>query len=97
VKRLNHLLQECLLPILSKIPKQLKQFCIKRAIMGEAAGQLLPEVESLYPEIPWVDMRAIRNVIIHEYFQVNLSITWQTIKTDLPPLIKQLQELLENS
>jgi uncharacterized protein with HEPN domain len=42
-------------------------------------------------------MRAIWNVIIHEYFQVNLSITWETIKTDLPPLIKQLQELLENS
>jgi uncharacterized protein with HEPN domain len=78
-------------------PKTVKAVLYNLAIMGEAAGQLLPEVESLYPEIPWVDMRAIRNVIIHEYFQVNLSITWETIKTDLPPLIKQLQELLENS
>ncbi len=52
-------------------------------------------MESLYPEIPWVDMCAIRNVIIHEYFQVNLSIVWETIKTDLPPLRQQLQELLE--
>lgn len=78
-------------------PKTVKAVLYNLAIIGEAAGQLLPEVESLYPEIPWVDMRAIRNVIIHEYFRVNLSITWETIKTDLPPLIKQLQELLENS
>ena len=57
--------------------------------------EMSAEIESLYPEIPWVDMRAIRNVIIHEYFQVNLSIVWETIKTDFPPLREQLQELLE--
>ena len=76
-------------------PKTVKAVLYNLAIIGEAAGQLLPEIESLYPEIPWVDMRAIRNVIIHEYFQVNLSIIWETIQTDLPPLMRQLQELLE--
>lgn len=76
-------------------PKTIKAVLYNLAIIGEAAGQLLPEVELLYPHIPWVDMRAIRNVIIHEYFQVNLSIVWETIKTDFPPLREQLQELLE--
>jgi uncharacterized protein with HEPN domain len=38
------------------------------AIIGEAAGSLLPEVEVDYPEIPWVDIRGIRNMVIHEYF-----------------------------
>lgn len=75
--------------------KTVKAVLYNLAIIGEAAGQLLPEVESLYPVIPWVDMRAIRNVIIHEYFQVNLSIIWETIKTDFPLLREQLQELLE--
>lgn len=78
-------------------PKTVKAVLYNLSIIGEAASQLLPEVESLYPEIPWVDMRAIRNVIIHEYFRVNLNIIWETIKTDLPPLMNQLQELLENS
>jgi uncharacterized protein with HEPN domain len=61
----------------------------------KAVSRLIPEVESLYPEIPWIDIRAIRNVIIHEYFRVDLSIIWETIQTDLPPLIRQLQELVE--
>ena len=74
-------------------PKTVKAVLYNLAIIGEAAGQLLPDVESLYPEIPWIDLRAIRNVIIHEYFRVNLSIVWETIKTDLPVLKQQLQEL----
>ena len=74
-------------------PKTVKAVLYNLAIIGEAAGQLLPDVESLYPEIPWIDLRAIRNVIIHEYFRVNLSIVWETIETDLPVLKQQLQEL----
>jgi uncharacterized protein with HEPN domain len=35
-----------------------------------AARNLPPDVEELYPEIPWVDVRGMRNVVIHEYFQV---------------------------
>jgi uncharacterized protein with HEPN domain len=51
------------------------------------------EVETVYPEIPWVDIRGIRNIVIHEYFRVNIEIIWETIQTDLPPLLGQLQEL----
>ena len=44
------------------------------AIVGEAVRSIPPEVEALYPEIPWLDVRGMRNIVIHEYFQVNLSI-----------------------
>lgn len=63
------------------------------AIIGEAAASLMPEVEVAYPEIPWVDIRGLRNIVIHEYFRVNLEIIWETIQRDLPPLLEQLQEL----
>ena len=63
------------------------------AVIGEAAASLMPEVEVAYPEIPWVDIRGMRNIVIHEYFRVNLEIIWQTIQTELPPLLRQLQEL----
>nr|WP_242042157.1 HepT-like ribonuclease domain-containing protein [Leptolyngbya sp. FACHB-541] len=53
------------------------------AIIGEAVRSIPPEIEDLQPEIPWLDVRGIRNIVIHEYFQVNLSIIWQTIQADL--------------
>jgi hypothetical protein len=49
------------------------------AIIGEAARSIPPGMDALYPEIPWEDIRGMRNIVIHEYFQVNLSIIWQTI------------------
>lgn len=78
-----------------KDPKTIKAVLYNLAVIGEVASQLLPEVELLSPEIPWVDIRGIRNLIIHEYFRVNLNIIWETIQTDLPPLVYQLEELLE--
>lgn len=78
-----------------KDPKTVKAVLYNLAIIGEVAGRLLPKVEFLYPEIPWVDIRGIRNLIIHEYFRVNLNIIWQTIQTDLPPLIQRIEELVE--
>lgn len=75
--------------------KTIKAVLYNLAIIGEAAGSLLPEVEILYPEIPWIDIRGIRNIVVHEYFRVNLEIIWETIKTDLPPLVQQLQEVIK--
>jgi uncharacterized protein with HEPN domain len=60
------------------------------AIIGEAVRNIPPEVEDLQPEIPWIDVRGMRNIVIHEYFQVDLSIIWQTIREDLVPLERSL-------
>ncbi|HAA33013.1 MAG TPA: DUF86 domain-containing protein [Cyanobacteria bacterium UBA8553] len=76
-------------------PRTVKAVLYNMAILGEAARNLPSEVEELYPEIPWVDVRGIRNVEIHEYFQVNLEIIWQTIQEDLVPLASSLSKLLE--
>lgn len=75
--------------------KTIKAVLYNLAIIGEAAGSLLPEIEVLYPEIPWIDIRGIRNIVIHEYFRVNMEIIWTTIQNDLPPLVRQLQVLIE--
>jgi uncharacterized protein with HEPN domain len=62
-------------------------------IIGEAATNIQAEVQALVPELPWRLMSDMRNVMAHEYFQVNLRITWSTIQNNLPPLICPLQEL----
>lgn len=64
------------------------------SIMGEAASSVPLEIQSRFSEIPWAEMRGIRNVIIHEYFQVNLNILWRTIQQSFSPLVLQLSELL---
>ena len=42
-------------------------------------------------------MRGIRNVLIHEYFGIDVGVLWETIKRDLPPLLPHLQRILEES
>lgn len=66
------------------------------AIIGEAVRSIPPEIEVSHPEIPWIDVRGMRNIVIHEYFQVNLSIIWQTIQDDLTLLESALHRLLES-
>jgi uncharacterized protein with HEPN domain len=64
-------------------------------IIGEAARHVPEDIATKYPEIPWKDMRDMRNLLSHEYFGVNAQILWETIQTDLPPLLHQLKALLQ--
>jgi uncharacterized protein with HEPN domain len=63
-------------------------------IIGEAANQIPNEIEDGYPEIPWMLMRAMRNRIVHVYFQIDEKLMWDTIQNDLPPLVPVLEKLL---
>ena len=63
-------------------------------VIGEAANQVPDSVQTASPEVPWRDMRDMRNIVVHEYFGINRQILWDTIQTNLPPLIPQLQALL---
>ncbi len=64
-------------------------------IIGEAAIKIPTDIQALSPELPWRLMSDMRNIMAHEYFQVNLRITWSTIQNNLPPLIDPLQKLQE--
>ena len=66
------------------------------AIIGEAVRAIPAELESAHPDIPWDDVRGMRNVVIHEYFQVNLSIIWQTIREDLVSLELSFRQLIDS-
>ena len=64
-------------------------------IFGEAA-RLVPEhIASRHDQVPWTDMRAMRNIVAHEYDRINLRTIWDTGHNDLPPLVPLLQQLLE--
>jgi uncharacterized protein with HEPN domain len=75
--------------ILSAIVRELE-------IVGEAANSIPATFKKKHPEIPWKQMVAMRNRLIHAYFDVDHDIVWVTAKDYLPPLIQQLERLLES-
>ncbi|WP_026605979.1 HepT-like ribonuclease domain-containing protein [Methylocapsa acidiphila] len=66
-------------------------------IIGEAARQIqqhAPEFVTAHPELPWIEMRGMRNKMIHNYFEVDANVVWRTVTQDLPALKKQIEYIL---
>ncbi|MDF1536878.1 MAG: DUF86 domain-containing protein, partial [bacterium] len=66
-------------------------------VVGEAAGHIPEEIIERYPDVPWAEMRGIRNIVVHEYFGVSIPIIWKTVQEDIPSLTPLLQEILEEN
>ncbi len=66
--------------------------CIE--IIGEAAAQITKETQRQFPDIPWPSMVAMRNRLIHAYFDIDLDRVWDTVTDDLPPLLTALNDIL---
>ena len=75
---------------------QCQDAVIRRFILiGEAARRISPETQDDYPQIPWHEMISMRNLVIHEYEDIDLLILWDTAHQDLPKLIRSLEEISE--
>jgi len=59
-------------------------------IIGEAASKLDQGFRDSNSEVPWPQIVAMRNVIAHEYFGIDLDEVWQVIEKDLPELKEKL-------
>lgn len=55
-------------------------------IIGEAAAQLGRVFHEAHPEVPWPQIVAMRNLLVHAYFGIDLDEVWKTLETDLPEL-----------
>ena len=62
-------------------------------IIGEAARSLSDSFQDKHFEIPWYKIKAMRNVLIHEYFGVNLKVVWDTCKNDIPALKTYIEKV----
>ena len=65
-------------------------------IIGEAARHIPDEISSKYPNIPWRIMGDMRNFAVHEYWGVEMRTIWKTIREDLPPLLPELNQVVDS-
>lgn len=64
-------------------------------VIGEAAARVSVVGQKKYQTIPWAQVTGMRNRLIHGYDQVDLGVLWDTIQEDLPPLIAEIEKILE--
>jgi len=74
--------------------KTVDAVCFCYGVIGEAARHVPDEVVAAHPDLPWAEMRAMRNVVVHEYFGVTPETLWKTAREDLPALVDRLRRLL---
>ena len=64
-------------------------------IIGEAARRIPESIRSANPSVPWREMMAMRNVLIHDYTGVSLAVVWKTIEEDLPQLKERVSQMIQ--
>jgi len=74
--------------------KQLQDSVIRRIqIIGEAIKNIPNDIKNNYNQIPWEEITGMRDILIHQYFGVDLGLTWQVIEKDLPKLKRQIFDI----
>lgn len=63
-------------------------------VVGEAAARLGGDIRQRYPLVPWADVIAFRNILVHEYFGIHWPIVWLTAREQAPSLRAQIEEIL---
>ena len=64
-------------------------------IIGEAARHVSPALQQSNPAVPWSDVIGMRNILIHDYIEVDVVEVWKTVHDDLPPLREQITQILD--
>jgi uncharacterized protein with HEPN domain len=62
-------------------------------VLAESAGRISPEHQALEPNVPWQQVRAFRNVVVHQYLGIDLEFVWSIVMDDLPALKEKAEHL----
>ena len=63
-------------------------------ILGEAAARLSDEFQECHHNIPWYKIIGMRNILVHDYFGIDIEAVWSVVENDIPVLYSQVKILL---
>jgi uncharacterized protein with HEPN domain len=66
------------------------------ALLGEACRAVSAEVREAHPGIPWSQIVAFRNVVVHQYFGIDLELVWAIVTDHIAVLAAQLHSVLDS-
>ncbi len=64
-------------------------------ILGEASKRISVEFQKNHPDISWRQIAGIRNVLVHEYDQIDLEVLWDVTQNSIPDLLEKIDIFLE--
>ena len=65
-------------------------------VIGEATKNIPKSIRNKYHSVPWKKMAGMRDIMIHEYFGVDVEIVWKTVRENILPLKPLIQEILKS-
>jgi uncharacterized protein with HEPN domain len=78
------------------VDSRMLQFAVlqRLTVIGEAARHIDAAVQERYPQVPWQDLRAFRNLAVHDYFAVEWPLVWGIARRQVPDLRRQVRAIL---
>ena len=64
-------------------------------IIGEAVKHIPDDIRSENPSIPWKSMAGMRDILIHDYFGIDIETVWETAKNSIPPLQEMFKKIMD--
>ena len=64
-------------------------------VMGEAARSLSLDIRDQHPQIPWTKMIGMRNILTHNYFEIDLDIVWVVVDQELSDIKQNVETILQ--
>ncbi len=99
-------INEAIQRVLEKLPSDKEEFIQSELlhvwvlyhiqVIGEAANGISPEFQKQHQKIPWKDIIAMRHLLVHQYFGIDLDEVWNTAQQDLPRLKQEISLILKS-
>jgi len=64
-------------------------------IIGEAAAKISDDFQQQHPDIPWLKIIGMRNILVHNYFCIDIDAVWAVVESDIVQLEQQIGLLLQ--